>query len=88
MEGVSEFTDFFVLSSGTSERMLNSLSDAVDEEIKVLTGLGPVIEGLPGSGWVVLDYGSVVVHLMSPELREYYALEDLWNKGKLLLRLQ
>lgn len=88
LEGVSDFTDYFVLSSGSSERMLNSLADAVDKEIKEITGLDPVKEGLPGSGWVVLDYGSVVVHLLSPELREYYDLEDLWKKGKLLLRLQ
>lgn len=88
LKGISDFTDYFVLASGTSDRMLSSLSDAVEEKIKA-DGLGNAIsEGPPSSGWMVLDYGSVVVHLLSPEKREYYQLEELWNKGKIILHLQ
>jgi ribosome-associated protein len=46
------------------------------------------IEGRPEEGWLVLDYGDVVVHLFSPDMREYYDLEELWNDGKVLLRMQ
>ena len=89
LNGVCDFTDYFVIASGTSDRMLNSLSDAVSEGIKSETGENTVAsEGGPDSGWMILDYGGVVVHLMSPEMRHYYSLEDLWQKGKVLLRLQ
>jgi ribosome-associated protein len=77
-----------VIANGTSERMLESLSQYVREEIKVETGLSPVIESGGQSGWIVLDYGYVVVHLLSPEMREYYDLEGLWNKAKVVLSVQ
>ncbi|MEA4811731.1 MAG: ribosome silencing factor [Anaerolineaceae bacterium] len=88
LKGVSDFTDYFILANGTSERMLTSLSKAVDESVKEETGLNPVFEGQPNSGWVILDYGYVVVHLLSPERRDYYQLEELWQKAKVLLRLK
>jgi ribosome-associated protein len=46
------------------------------------------VEGQSGEGWLVLDYGDVVVHLFSPDMREYYDLEELWSDGKVLLRVQ
>jgi ribosome-associated protein len=45
-------------------------------------------EGLAENGWVLVDFGDVILHLFSPERREYYQLEELWNQGKILLRLQ
>ncbi len=83
-----DFTDAFVLSSATSDRMLNSLADAVTELVKKNFGLNAIVEGTPQSGWIVLDYGYVIVHLMAEETREYYQLEELWNKGKVLLHLK
>jgi ribosome-associated protein len=68
--------------------MLTSLSKAVDETIKQDTGIDPVQEGQPSSGWLILDYAYVVVHLLSPERREYYQLEELWQKAKVVLRLK
>ncbi|MFZ3070091.1 MAG: ribosome silencing factor [Anaerolineaceae bacterium] len=88
LRGVSDFTDFFVLASGTSDRMLASLSGGIYERIKEETSDVGILEGRPDSGWIVLDYGSVVVHLLSPEKRDYYQLEDLWKKGKVILHLQ
>lgn len=44
-------------------------------------------QGKPDSGWIVLDYGDVVVHLFSPEQRDFYRLEDLWSEGSVVLRL-
>ncbi|HOC22846.1 MAG TPA: ribosome silencing factor [Anaerolineaceae bacterium] len=88
LRGVSDFTDFFVLASGTSDRMLASLVDAVTEKTREQGVLKPYIEGNPDCGWMVLDYGSVVVHLLSPQMRDYYQLEELWRRGKVVLHLQ
>lgn len=67
LRGVCDFTEFFVLATGSSDRMLASLAENTEVKGKA-EGLGnPYIEGLPQSGWMVLDYGSVVVHLFSPK---------------------
>lgn len=77
-----------MIANGTSDRMLNSLADAVQEEVKKQYGINGKEEGRAREGWLVIDFGDVVVHLFSPEQREYYRLEQLWDKGKVLLRLQ
>ena len=68
--------------------MLGSLVDAVTEKTREQGVLKPYIEGNPDCGWMVLDYGSVVVHLLSPQMRDYYQLEVLWRRGKVVLHLQ
>jgi len=68
--------------------MLDSLSTEVTETIKKTYDMNGHSEGRPGDGWVVNDFGDVVVHLFSPDQRDYYRLEELWEKGKILLRLQ
>ncbi len=88
LRGVCDFTDFFVLATGTSDRMLTSLAESTEEKSKADGAGNPFIEGLPLSGWMVMDYASVVVHLFSPEKRAYYQLEDLWKDCKILLRLK
>ena len=85
---IASFTDYFVICSGTSDRMLDSLGDAVIEKIKKTYQINGKIEGRPSDGWVVIDLGDVVVHLFSPDQRSYYRLEELWERGKVLLRLQ
>jgi len=74
--------------TGTSERMLNALADAVSEMTRGKFKKKGRQEGTPDGGWIVLDYGSVVVHLFAPAMRSYYRLEELWNEGKVLLRVQ
>lgn len=85
---ISSFADFFVICNGTSDRMLTSLADAVKESAKEHFRIIASTEGEPIDGWLVVDLGDVVVHLFSPEQREYYDLEALWEHGKVLLRLQ
>jgi ribosome-associated protein len=85
---IASFTDYFVLCSGTSDRMVDSLAQAAAETGDQLTGLKPKVEGHPSSGWVLVDMGDIVVHLFSPDQRDYYQLEQLWERGKILLRLQ
>ena len=68
--------------------MLNALLDAVADDIKEKFGVRPRTEGQPDGGWVLADYGDVVVHLFSPQQRNYYRLEELWSQGRVLIRLQ
>jgi ribosome-associated protein len=84
---IASFTDYFVIVSGSSSRMLQSLSSGLAREIKTHFHKTSQPEGEADSGWIVLDYGDVVVHLFSPQQREYYRLEDLWSEGTVILRL-
>ena len=85
---VASFTDYFILANGTSDRMLEALSDALLETAKRAFQLNGRKEGQPMDGWVVIDFGDIVIHLFSPDQRDYYQLEKLWDRGKVLLRLQ
>ena len=88
IRGLADFTDFFVICSGTSDRMLQALTDEVVEIVRDNYHSKGRIEGVPQEGWILVDYGDVILHLFSPDRREYYRLEELWGKGKTLLRLQ
>ena len=86
---VCSFTDYFVLCTGSTVRMLNALADSVRSTLKKRLGLGVMkVEGDAQSGWILLDYGNVIVHLFSQDLRDYYKLEELWREGKVLVRIQ
>ncbi len=74
---VSDTLDYFVVATGTSNLQLKAMEDGVREKLKE-QGLTPRgVEG-PSTRWILLDYGSVVVHIMSPEARDFYDLEGLW----------
>ncbi|MFN7035394.1 MAG: ribosome silencing factor [Bellilinea sp.] len=88
IQDIATFTDYFILCSGSSERMIESLADAVLENVKKEFQMIGKKEGYAQGGWVLVDLGDVIVHLFSPEQREYYRLEELWSQGKILLRLQ
>jgi ribosome-associated protein len=85
---ISSFADYFIICSGTSDRMLDALADAAAQETKKAYQIKPRVEGSPDYGWILADFGDVVVHLFSPERRSYYRLEELWSHGKVLLHLQ
>ena len=85
---LSVFTDFFVICSGTSERMLRSLLKAAREVLQKSYSIKGSVQGNPSNGWIAVDYGNFVLHLFSPEQRNFYLLEDLWSEGKILLRVQ
>lgn len=87
VRGVASFTDYFVICSGSSERQLRAIADAIDEELSK-RGVEPYKrEGTPADGWVLLDYSDVVVHLFAPEQRSFYGLEKLWERGRIVARL-
>jgi len=88
IKDIASFTDYFVICNGTSDRMLDALAKGVMEALKKKTKKKSRVEGKSPDGWLVLDYGDVVVHLFSPDQREYYDLEELWSDGKVLLKVQ
>lgn len=88
LKDIASFTDYFVLCNGTSDRMLDALADTVLESMRGQHKKKGRKEGESRDGWLVVDYGDVVLHLFSPDRRDYYQLEELWSEGKVLLRLQ
>ncbi len=83
LTGISSLTDFMVVCSGTSLPHLKAVMRDVEKSLIEEFGVQPVSsEGDAHSRWVVLDYIDVMVHIMHHELRELYALEDLWSDGK------
>ncbi|MEO8356873.1 MAG: ribosome silencing factor [Chloroflexota bacterium] len=88
IKDIASFTDYFVICNGTSDRMLDALAKGVLEATKMDHKKRGRVEGQPQDGWLVLDYGDVVVHLFSPDQREHYDLEELWSDGKVLLKVQ
>jgi len=68
--------------------MVKALMTEVEDEVKKEYGLNARIEGESGGGWMLADYGMVIVHIFSPERRDYYSLEELWSEAKTILRLQ
>lgn len=84
---LTTMADFFVICSGRSDRQVQALAGAIMEELRE-DGIRPIgTEGLASSRWVLLDYGSVIVHVFAPEERDYYGLERLWGKAAQVVRV-
>ena len=80
---LTTLADYFVIATGTSNTQINALCGAVEKAMKEQAGEDPLRrEGYRDGTWVLLDYGSVCVHVFSEEAREFYSLERLWNDGK------
>lgn len=84
VRGVSSIADYFLVCSGKSTTHVETISDAIREELKG-EGIRPLhAEGTAESGWVLLDYGDVLMHVFLEETRAYYALERLWGDAPAL----
>lgn len=80
LRGISTFTDFFVICSGSSEPQLKAIAGGITEGLRKDHGMKPnAQDGFPASQWIVIDYGDVVVHIFHEAKRDLYSLEDLWN---------
>ena len=80
LRGVLEYTDFFVVCSGNTDRQAKAIHDAVYQELKDDEGLLPRrAEGLSEARWILLDYLDCILHVFTPEAREFYRLENLWG---------
>jgi ribosome-associated protein len=86
--GVCSFADYFVICSGESNRQIEAIRDGIEG---VLRGEGITLhhcEGTVDSGWVILDFRRVIVHIFAPAERGYYRLDELWGKATPLVRIQ
>ncbi len=82
------FADYFVICTGDNPRQARTILDEIELSLKK-DGVPPHHrEGSADSGWLLLDYGDVVVHIFSPAEREYYDLDGLWEKAETVLRMQ
>jgi ribosome-associated protein len=80
MRDITPIFDYFVVVTGSSRRQLHAISEEIDHTLEdELDDQRMGIEGYNESHWILLDYGTVVIHLFDQETREYYALEDFWN---------
>jgi ribosome-associated protein len=79
VRGMVGYTDFFVICSGNTERQTKAIHDAIHEELKGAGVLPRRAEGVREARWVLMDYLDAVVHIFTPDAREFYRLEDLWG---------
>ena len=79
LEKVCDFTDYFVICSGSNSRQVEAIADRVGDKLKD-GGVSPLhVEGVGRGRWILMDYGDFLVHVFDTERRDYYRLEDLWS---------
>lgn len=79
-----DYTDLFVVLSGRSERQVASIADSIQAEMKAAGAVPIGVEGRQSGTWILLDYGSVIVHIFTRDAREYYDLDRLWADAPLV----
>lgn len=80
----ASFADYFVICSGTSERQIQTLSDEVEERLIEEGLVLKSIEGKHGSGWILMDFGDIIINLFTEETRERYSIEKIWGDCKFI----
>lgn len=78
--------DYYVVCSGTSTPHIRAIADNIRKTMNEKGMLARGMDGDEGSRWMILDYGTVLVHILEPEMRNFYALEQLWDEGKIVKR--
>jgi len=88
IRGLTTIADYFVVCSASTDRQIKAITDALLETL-AKAGVEPLhSEGIGESGWVLMDYGDVIVHIFTPAERAYYSLERLWSAATPVLRIQ
>jgi len=85
---ISSLADYFVICSAAADRQIRAIAEAVEEALDAVDVPPYKREGSPDDGWVLLDYGDVIMHIMAAEQRAYYRLEQLWEQAQIVVRLQ
>lgn len=88
IRGLTPIADYFVICSGSTERQIAAIAEAVEAALKPL-GRSPFhVEGTHTSGWVLMDCSDVIVHIFGVQEREYYQLERLWKDARLVVHIR
>ena len=88
IRGLSPIADYFVICSGTTDRQVAAIAEAVETTSRSQGRPPRHVEGKPDSGWVLLDCSDVIVHVFGPRERAYYQLERLWADARLVVHIQ
>ena len=88
MRGLCTFADYFVICSGDSERQIEAIYDGIHGLLKKEGVALRRREGTVDSGWILMDFGDIIIHIFAPTEREYYQLERLWSKATPLIRIE
>jgi len=86
--GICSFADYFVICSGDSTRQIQAIYDEVEASLKKEGVLPHHYEGTADSGWLLFDFGNVIVHIFASFEREYYQLDELWSQANPVVRIQ
>jgi len=88
IQQVCSFADYFVICSGETARQIEAIRDEIDHVMRK-EGISPHhYEGTVDSGWVLLDFGQVIIHIFAPFEREYYRFDELWSGARAVVRIQ
>ncbi len=87
LAGLTTIADYFVICSGGSERQLAAIADGILEALRAEKVRPIGREGEPASHWVLVDFGSVIVHIFTPPERDFYQLEKHWSEARTILRV-
>ncbi|MBI2851867.1 MAG: ribosome silencing factor [Chloroflexi bacterium] len=85
---VSSFADYFLICSAESERQIGAIQEEIEGALKKAGARPFHLEGTADSGWLLLDYGDLVIHIFAQPQRQYYQLDELWSTATPVLRIQ
>jgi ribosome-associated protein len=85
---ITTIADYFVICSGSNVRQIQAIAETIHEELEVQGARLFAREGAAENGWMLLDFGDIIVHIFGPKEREYYRLERLWSDAKTVVYLQ
>lgn len=85
---VTTIADYFVICSSNNSRQTQAIAEAIDEQLGKQGGILLYREGAANTGWMLLDFGDMIIHIFGSEEREYYRLEHLWSDAKTVVYLQ
>jgi len=84
---ICSFTDYFIICSGDSDRQVEAVHRAIVEALKAEGGVYYHSEGTAASGWMLLDLGDIVVHILSTAVRDFYQLDSLWSAAPVIVKM-
>ena len=85
---LTTIADYFIICNGNNAHQIAAIAEAIEDEMKKQGARLLNREGVADTGWLILDYGDIIVHIFGPKEREYYRLERLWSEAKTVVYLQ